>query len=249
MNYKRKAVGVQSLHSPYMFSFWNEIVKGDYYNKKWNAIENYRKELLGNKKLISVTDFGAGSKVMKGDERRISDIAKYQLQSPKDGVFMARMLHYHSYGEVLELGSSLGISTSYLAAESTQVTTMEGCPNILKEAQQVWKTLGNTNISAHLGSIDENLEDILDAKKFGFCIVDANHSYEACMRYWRLIEPSIAEGGALVFDDIYWDAAMTKAWKEICKQTKASLKLDFFHFGILIFNNKLSPQDYTIKYA
>ncbi len=249
MNYKRKAVGVQTLHSPYMFSFWNEIIKGSYQNKKWTDIEKCRKSLLKNKNEIHVTDFGAGSKVMKGDKRKISDIAKYQLQSPKDGAFMARMIHHHSYEEILELGSSLGVSTSYLASENTSVTTIEGCLNILKEAKCVWDNLELNNITAELGNIDDVLKDLVSSKEFDLCLIDANHSYNASMRYWELIEPVMKEGGALVFDDIYWDPEMTRAWKEICSLTKATLKLDFFHFGILVFNSKLAPQSFTIKYA
>jgi predicted O-methyltransferase YrrM len=232
-----------------MFSFWNEIVKGKYQNKQWDAIESCRKMLLKNKSEIHVTDFGAGSKVMKGNKRKISDIAKYHLQSPKDGAFMARMIHHHSYKEILELGSSLGISTSYLASEQASVSTIEGCPNILKEAKSVWDKLDLKNIKTELGNIDDVLKDLVKSKEIDLCLIDANHSYNASMRYWELIEPVMKEGGAIVFDDIYWDSEMTRAWREICGLTKASLKLDFFHFGILVFNPKLSPQEYTIKYA
>jgi len=232
-----------------MFSFWNEVVKGEYQNKRWDAIEKCRKDLLNNKKAIHVTDFGAGSKVLKGNERRISDIAKYQLQSTKDGQLLARIIHHHSYRNVLELGSSLGISSAYLACEAIKVSTMEGCPNILKCAQGVWESLKLDNIHPYLGNIDEKLEELINSKEFDFCVIDANHSYDACIRYWEVIEPIIKEGGALVFDDIYWDKEMTKAWREICLRTKATLKLDFFHFGILIFNSNTSEQAYTLKYA
>lgn len=244
-----RARGVQSFHSPFMFDFWNTVLKGDYKNLLWEEIEQERQRFLSDQKVIEVSDLGAGSKVMKGNKRRVSQIAKFQLQAKKDAEFLAKFIRKYQCKNVLELGSSLGISGAYLASEADEVVTVEGCPNILMEAKKSWKHLGLQNIQAVQGNIDEELEAVLKSRSFDLCVIDANHSYKACRRYWEKIEVHISSKGAIVFDDIYWDRGMTQAWNEILRESKAQLKLDFFHFGILIFNSDLSPQHYTVKYA
>ncbi len=85
---------------------------------------------------ISVTDLGAGSLVDKGNKRSISKIAKSSSKSKKIGRLLYRLAKYYQPVNILELGTSLGLSSSYLALgnNDSKIVTIEGCPNISKIA-------------------------------------------------------------------------------------------------------------------
>ena len=45
--------------------------------------------------------------------------------------------------------------------------------------------------------------------------VDANHTYEATMRYVHYLLPRMNEKGMYGFDDIHYSEEMERAWKEL----------------------------------
>ncbi|MEM6298992.1 MAG: hypothetical protein AAF740_09930, partial [Bacteroidota bacterium] len=152
LRYLHKRQGARWLHSPFVFEFYRKVIwqqksnDSGQTNSPWSRvptehtnfikIEALRKKLLQDKRIIQVTDLGAGSQKMKTASRRIADIAKYSLSSPRKAQFFYRVIQYFESKTIIELGTSLGITTTYLrlAASRGKVYTFEGCPKIAEEA-------------------------------------------------------------------------------------------------------------------
>ena len=56
---------------------------------------------------------------------------------------------------IVELGTSLGVTTAYMAAmdKRNKVITYEGCPAVAEIAKENWEALGLKNIDCRVGEI------------------------------------------------------------------------------------------------
>jgi predicted O-methyltransferase YrrM len=155
-----KSTNQHGVHSPFVFS----LVTKCFYDKKkhpaYEIIKEYRKKLLQNKKTINVTDFGAGSRVFSSNERKISAIAKNAGITSKRAQLLNRLVRYLNIEKILELGTSLGISTAAMAAgNKVQVTTIEGCSATAEIAREQFEEFGWDNIESKVGEFGTILNE------------------------------------------------------------------------------------------
>ena len=156
------------LHSPFVYSLVTECFYDKKKYKEYAILKDFRRDLLRNKEEIKVTDFGAGSKVFKSDRRKVADIARHVGISEKRARLLFRLVNYLGCRNALELGTSVGIGTSALAANKiTNVTSIEGCPETARIAQQQFQKFGLENIELRVGKFENVLEEILGAENFG----------------------------------------------------------------------------------
>ena len=177
-----------SLHSPFMFEFYNECIKKKIPKEQFILIENLRKQLLKNTSEITITDFGAGSKIYKSNRRRISDIAKTSLSPKNQGELLYKIVSFLKPKTIIELGTSLGITTSYLASgyKEANVFTLEGCPSIANEAQSVFNTLHFQKNTIIIGNIDDTFPKLIDnLESVDFVFFDGNHTEKATLHYFE----------------------------------------------------------------
>lgn len=238
------------LHSPFLFDLYSEVFKNDKSFYSFANIERLREDLKNDVTPITITDFGAGSKKFKGNERRIKDIAKTALKPAKQCQQLFRLANFIRPSTIIELGTSLGITTAYLASANTagEIITFEGCPEHLKIATGLWSKLHLTNISPQLGNIDETLKrHIQNCMNVDMVFFDANHRYKPTLEYFELCLSKIHEQSVFIFDDIHWSDEMFKAWNEIVAHSQVTVSIDLFHLGILFFDTSLSKQHFVLR--
>ena len=146
LKYRKARVNAHGIHSPFVFEFYNEIVK-KHQTEIDPKIEALRANLVRSEKKISFNELGAGSRKGTEKERTVKSIAKHAAITPKFGGLLARICRFYNVETVLEFGTSLGIGTSYLAKHSKRITTMEGCDSVLELANENVKTLGYGPVS------------------------------------------------------------------------------------------------------
>lgn len=216
----------------------------------WVQIEQERKRLLSSREMLTITDLGAGSLVSRAQERRLGSIAKTGLLPRSWGRRLAALRHSLPPGPVLELGTSLGITTSYLASVSQEhpVVTLEGCPNTLAEAQKVWGQLGlQDRIQPILGDIDQTLAEAVKLGPFSLVVLDANHRSEPVLRYFEQILPYIHPEGCIVLDDIYWTPDMTAAWQTLASDARVRQSVDLYRQGWLFFRQGQAREPFVLR--
>jgi predicted O-methyltransferase YrrM len=145
----------------------------------------------------------------------------------------------------LEFGTSLGISTIYLATanNSSTVHTMEGNPDSRQIALNIFKKLNIENIESHVGEFDSILEKVLHKlDSIDLVYLDGNHQKEATLQYFNQLLPKLSSDSIVVLDDIYWSKGMTQAWEALKNHKAVTLSIDLFDVGILFFNTNLSKE-------
>ncbi|MGN6491448.1 MAG: O-methyltransferase [Agriterribacter sp.] len=240
------------IHSPFVFDFVTRVLNDRRQFYAFQKIEAQRGLLLLNNEIIEIEDFGAGSAMTASNSRKISNIAKWSLKSPKYARLLFRMVNYFQPPTIIELGTSLGITTSYLAAAQPAATifTFEGAPAVAALAQQVFRQLNYSNIRLMPGNFDTTLPPFLQKnRKVDFVFVDGNHREEPVLKYFEWLLPFTHGRSILVFDDIHWSAGMESAWKKIIGHPAVTCSIDLFFIGIVFFNPDFKvKQDFVIRF-
>lgn len=213
-------------------------------------VEALRKRLQKSKATIEVHDLGAGSKRSRSRRRAIAQIARHTLMPPRKARLLYRLVRYFEPVRILELGTSLGITTLHLAKANprAKVHTLEGCPQTLAYARAHFEELDCQNIQTHLGDIATTLPEVLKAlPRLDFLLLDANHRYAPTLSYFEQCLPRLHENSLVILDDIYWSAEMTRAWHTLRSRPEVSTSIDLFDLGLLFFHWKHPKQHFILK--
>ncbi len=246
----RQASGPHGVHSPLVYELITRVLSPKNRDSIFNSIENERKNLRNNNTLIPVVDFGAGSRSNGNNVRRVSDIARSALQSPRCAQSLYKLANHFKSENILELGTSLGVTTSYLAYSNhtRQVWTLEGAPGVAQVAEKVFSSLGISNAKVEIGDFGQTLDPVLqEMSRVDFALIDGHHLYEPTLKYFEQISKFCHEGSIIVLDDIHWSPGMKAAWDEIRAKPEISLSLDFFHFGVLFFLQRPQKEHFKLR--
>jgi len=239
-----------SLHSPFLYEFYTNIVKNKNESGR-SEIEELRTTLLKNKLTVEIDDLGAGSRIHNSNRRKISQIAKHSTTPYKFSELLFRLIEKLAPETIIELGTSLGINTLYMsqARPTSKVYTFEGSETIASLAQENFTLLKIQNVELIKGNIDVTLPVFLSSKKtIDLAYIDANHRYEPTINYFNQICTRTNEKSIVIIDDIHWSKEMKQAWNEIKRSPKVSTSIDLFEAGILFFNLDLPKTELVLKY-
>ncbi|GAA4327201.1 O-methyltransferase [Flaviaesturariibacter amylovorans] len=240
------------MHSPFGFRFILDVLNNRQQLQPPPAIDALREELRNNRTLLSIEDLGAGSRVQPTKQRTVAQLARAAVKPPKYGQVLYRLAALHQPQTIIELGTSLGITTAYLAAAvpGTTVTTIEGSPAVRAVAQRNFERLGLRNIRSLGGNFDEVLPEVLaGATSVDLAFIDGNHRYVPTMDYFSQLLGKRHNDTVLVFDDIHWSEEMERAWTEIKAHPAVRCSIDLFFLGFVFFRQEFHErQHFTIRY-
>ncbi len=240
------------VHSPFVFDFITNVLNDKRSFDCFQPIESLRSELKRNNSEINVPDFGAGSRMQLNNKRKISAIANSSLKPKKYSRLLFRIVQYYKPATIVELGTSLGITTSYLACANPQasIITMEGAPEVAGIAKTNFNKLHLSNIKIVEGNFDETLSSVVgQLPTIDFAFIDGNHRKEPTLNYFYQLLKISRPSSILVFDDIHWSAEMEEAWNEIKQHPSITLTIDLFFIGIVFFRAEQKiKQDFIISY-
>lgn len=240
------------VHSPFVYEFITNVMNDDRHFYAYDSIEQIRQNVLRNDKVLTIADFGAGSTITKSNKRKVKDIARFALKNRKFGQLMFRIVNYYTAHTSVELGSSLGITTSYLASGNLQGTvyTFEGAPEVAEIAKENFSHLSLNNIYLIVGNFDDTLQPQLNKiNTIDFAFVDGNHRQEPTIRYFEQLLEKATESSIFIFDDIHWSNEMEEAWKYIRQHPSVKLTIDLFFIGIVFFRKEQKvSQHFTIRF-
>ncbi|MBL7813659.1 MAG: class I SAM-dependent methyltransferase [Saprospiraceae bacterium] len=155
------------VHSPFVFQFVEAVLEDDRTFYVFREAEILRGELLNSNDSIEVEDFGAGSHVSGLKKvRKVREIAASALSPAFQCAWLFRLVQFSKPLSIIELGTSLGVSTLYLTEGSprqAQVLTLEGSKTIADLARRNFDWYYDTFLKIGL---KRNNPDILDFSSY-----------------------------------------------------------------------------------
>lgn len=239
-----------SIHSPFVFNLYRDIIKKEKHYYAFEDLNKIRYNLLSDRTPLKINNLGAGSKVNRSKERFVYDLVKNSGKSPKISELLFRLTNHFNPSILIDLGTSIGLTTLYLSKASQQSTiySFEGCHETLEYAKKLFKASKADNIQTIEGNIDDTLPLYLEKnQKIDFAYFDANHTYEATKRYFELCIKNIHNDTLFIFDDIHWSPGMELAWKEITEDTRTVVTIDLFEIGLVFFRKEQPKQHFILK--
>jgi len=254
LRYLARARDEHSLHSPFLFSLYTTVVRAD--NRRepaFRPIRAWGQQLRANRHSIQVTDYGAGSRINASGRRKISDIARNSQKQARFGRLLFRLIGRFSAKTIIDLGTSLGLTTAYMAEAARPVNghvwTFEGCPQTATVAHQTFSALSQANVTIVTGNIDETLASTLaPLPPVDLVFFDANHRCEPTLRYFEICLSRAHNDTVFVFDDIHWSAGMEQAWAELKAHPAVRVTVDLFWVGLVFIRREQPKQDFVLRF-
>ena len=253
LRYLNKSRSRHSVHSPFVYELVDKVFRNQKENQAFRDIAKQRQKILKKSQVIEITDFGSGANQKQYSHRfeRVASIARNSSVSSKYGRLLYRLIEYFKPQTIIELGTSIGISTLYLAMANrvAKIYTVEGCTAKSEQAASNFNAMHVSNIEQHIGRFDLVLPDLIrHAGKLDFAFIDGNHTYEATLANFTSLLTIANNETVFVFDDIHWSAEMQKAWDAITEHERVTVSIDVFRFGIVFLKKELSKQKFVISF-
>ncbi len=240
------------IHSPFVYDLIRNVFMDKKQYPEYVMPEVYRKSLLADHRLLEVEDLGAGSRSGKVRTRRVSEIARTSAKPERYSQLLYRLAVYFNHTRILEMGTSLGVTSSYLAQVPglEQLVTMEGAGAVADIAEKHFNLcrLGRVRVlrgdfASHLGAA------IADLEPMDMVFIDGNHRFEPTLEYFEALLPYTHEESCIVFDDIHWSAGMEAAWDRIRQDERVTLSIDLFFIGLIFFRKDFrEKQHFVIRF-
>ncbi len=242
-----KSTNAHGVHSPFVYDWVTRCL----YDKKdyaaYRLIKAYHKAMRSNHHSIEVKDFGAGSRVFSPNKKRkVSAIAKQAGSTLKRSQLLYRICRYFDIKQAVELGTSLGLGSIGMAANSgTQVHSFEACQATAKLAQNQMQKMQRNNWQLHLGLFKDTLKQLPD--KIDLAFIDGHHDEQATYAYFCTLLAHKHNNSVFIIDDIYWSAGMQRAWERIKKHPEVRISIDCFYWGLVFFRAEQAREEFTIR--
>ena len=192
------------------------------------------------------------------ERARVGHLARKAILPRRYAQLLFRLAVAQKARTVVELGTSVGLTTAYLAKADShaQVYTFDHNAALLRTAKDVWKRLEIKNITAIEGNIDETLPAWITQRQdaqaehrptIDLAFMDANHTYEATLRYFDLLARYADEKAVFVLDDIRHSPQMYRAWQQISHREGVTATFDLGRMGMVFFDPHLPRQRFGIR--
>lgn len=237
------------IHSPFVYDFTRNVLNDKNEYPCYKTIELVRNELLHDRAIIEVDDFGAGSAVIKKNSRAVNNIAASSLKPRKYAQLLFRMVNYYKPKNIIELGTSFGITTAYLASgnQAAAVFTLEGASVIAGIAKRNFEKLRLDNVSLMQGNFEETLPSLLlSVKNTDFVFIDGNHRREPTLAYFNQLVSFSTNSTISILDDIHWSKEMEEAWNQVKQHPAVTLTIDLFFIGIVCINTNIKTRQHFV---
>ena len=239
------------IHSPFVYNFIRDVLNDKTAYPEYIKIEELRNKLLHNQTPVPIEDFGAGSQ-FPSVSKSVSQITRDSSKNARYGQLLFRITRYYKPHYVVELGTSLGMSTAYLGAadESSVIVSGEGNYALASLARENLISIGVGNVRIITGNFNNTLPEILGSiPHVDLAFIDGNHRRIPTVAYFHELLHRKSPESIFIFDDIHWSRDMEYAWEEIKSHPAVMLSVDLFFFGIIFFRPEFkAKQHFTIRF-
>jgi predicted O-methyltransferase YrrM len=241
------------IHSPFVFKLLTEVIRNNQHYDDYDDIERLKNDVLKQKSMVEYTDFGARSGNNNYTTRLIpiGKIVKTSAILKKNGRLLYRLILSRQPKTILELGTSTGFSTMYMARANpeAQIYTIEGCASVAEKARSNFQNIGISNVELSIGNFNHVLPKILKRiDKLDFLLIDGNKRMKPTLNYFEQCLSKAGNDSVFVIDDIHWSDEMENAWEYIRKDPRVTVTVDLFSTGLVFFRKESEKQNFSIRF-
>lgn len=211
----------------------------------FRAIETRRLALLADDAPIERVDYGVLPDGMSDPEAgvpiktTIGKVARASKSAPW-GELLFYLVRQRRPMHVLEMGTCVGMSASYIAAAlelngQGRLVSIEGASSVAAIARETFQRLGYPDrVEVVEGSFHRALTSTVDAwAPLDLVFIDGHHDGPATFEYYKFIRSRSSPNALLLFDDIQWSASMREAWALIVAAESPASTVDLGDVGIV----------------
>ncbi len=216
-----------------------------------SRIEARRRVTNSSKEVVRYRDYGAGTpeirltaaemtegKVVNGI---VGKICRGASKSPASAALLFSLVRHQKPIRCIEMGTSVGISASYIAAALRmngrgKLITLEGGAALAEVARRNFAALSLEGVvEVVVGPFHETLLGAFKAASpIDFIFIDGHHDEDATRNYFAMMLPFLAPLSVAVFDDINWSEGMQRAWRSITAAPQCTAGFSLSDFGIAV---------------
>ncbi|MSQ79098.1 MAG: class I SAM-dependent methyltransferase [Flavobacteriaceae bacterium] len=251
LRYKWKAVNAHGIHSPFVYELATKVLYDKQHFADYEKVTRLKWQMQQDLSPIHFTEYGAG----KPGEHilPVGTIARRSAVNQKYGRLLFRLVRWFQPTTVIELGTSLGIGTAWLASglgSEGHIHTFEGCVPVAEKATKNFEDLKlKEQIDIHVGPIENTLPLVLkDLPQIDFAYMDANHRLAPTLNYFNTLIEKAHSHTVFVLDDIYWSAEMKEAWRILKDDKRVSLSIDLHQFGLVFLLEDRAKEHFIVRF-
>lgn len=206
--------GGHGVHSPFLFEFIQYVLKEKYPFYCFEVLEKKRLEIL-------------------------SGISPNPQDSARKNQLLFRICARYKLKNVMEVGTSPGISTLYLTTsdQTLKCTRVEIHKDLSKKVQMFLHKEGRTNFDQlPVDSLAKPDEVLQRAGVQDLIYISAIAPASQLIYYFDSCVNFCNHNSIIVIDKPYESEEATVAWKTIQKRTNVYATIDLYHLGIVFFN-------------
>lgn len=249
LNYLLTSGGRHSIHSPFVYRLYNEVIHGRASHPAFHHIEMLRGQMLASKAVIQRTDHGAGK---QPSLVKLTDFTRRSSKPAKYARLLYRLITDLQPAYALELGTGTGISTLYQAAAMSvnPLISLEGDPVLADIAR---KNATDSGLAERVHIATGKFEDLLpqllpQLPQLDYAFFDGNHRLDPTLDYFEQCLALAREGSLFVFDDIHWSDEMQRAWNIICRDQRVQVSIDLFALGLIYFRPGQEKEHFKLRF-
>lgn len=239
----RRGYGV---HSPFVFNLITKVIEERCSYYSFNDIELIRKQLLFRDEAIPYRDRRQAGKMRS---RTIGDIVSREAIRPKQGALLFRLANYFKPQNILQVGTSVGLSTLYLTSYATglRCIALEECPELATVARITLEKAARNPVDLRTGDYRELLSGALkELGKVDFVFFNALSDQPNNVWLFNECTKQAHDGSVFVFEGIKSNRKMRELWKHIGTHPDVTVTVDLYSMGIVFFNKKLHKRNYIV---
>lgn len=250
--YAWSANTIYDVHAPRAFSFLGEVVEDKRHFYAFDWIQELRDGYAADQSEITLSDFGAGSRAASAKTRKVSHIARMSGSPKRFGEYLYKTADWLKAKRIIELGSNLGIGTSYLAAalpSDGKLISIDADINMLIRAKAAVKSIApEADAKLLLGTFVDQLQPALnELQTVDLAFIDGHHAEQATKDYFVQILKHCHANSVIILDDIHWSPGMEAAWEWVKAQRQVTCSIDLFRWGVVMLDPSIRiPQHLTI---
>ena len=241
VQHRLEAKNRHGVHSPFVYRLIDEVIYDLHAKSDYPNLKHFCQILRYDDRSILVHDQSTSVKVF----------VKNKCKSLRSAQLIYRLANYFSPNQVIELGTSMGIDTAYVAKSAPQarIISMDQDVDTAAFTSENLAKQAIKNVQILTGDLSQVFPDVLaELQSLDFVLINRGHDKEAMINYLNQCVPKLKETSVVVVDAIYRDKEMNEFWQQMKIHPQITVTIDLFQMGLAFVRPQQAEEHFKIRF-